>query len=137
MQEALTDAQQGHLRGLAGQDGGVAVGVVDMVDGESPVMVRNKRLSKRMSVRESMRESMSEGDRQLKKLFMAIQDGDTNLVRVKLGGERDGREGRGEGGEGGERDGREEERGGKEGRGEGWEEGERGEAERRGDVEGG
>lgn len=61
----------------AGEDGGV------VEDGESPVVIRtNKRMSKRLS----MRESMSEGDRQLKKLFRAIQDGDTNLVRREEGG---------------------------------------------------
>ena len=77
MQELLSEAQIRHTQQKATNetDGGMSVGVV--TDGESPVVIRsNKRMSKRMS----MRESMSEGDRQLKKLFRAIQDGDTNLV---------------------------------------------------------
>ena len=82
---------------------GVAGGVVEVVD--SPVVIRsNKRLSKRMS----LRDSMSEGDRQLKRLFRAIQDGDTNLVRKRgreVGeGEREGGGREGGGRERGERD---------------------------------
>ena len=56
-------------------DGGVSVGVID--DGES-TPVSNRGMSKRLS----RRDSTSEGDRQLKKLFRAIQDGDTNLVSI-------------------------------------------------------
>ena len=56
-------------------DGDVSVGVID--DGES-TPVSNRGMSKRLS----RRDSTSEGDRQLKKLFRAIQDGDTNLVSI-------------------------------------------------------
>lgn len=73
MQELLAGA---HHTKVEGEDVGVAVGVAEMVDKDSPVVIRSRRMSKRSS----LRDSTSDMDRQLKKLFRAIQDGDTNLV---------------------------------------------------------
>ncbi len=55
-----------------------------MRDADSSLIIRSRRMSKRLIHRESVHES----DRQLKKLFRAIQDGDVNLVREERGRER-------------------------------------------------
>lgn len=78
VQELLSDVQRESVQKQSGEEGDVAGGVADMGDTENPVVMRSRRMSKRIS----MRESMSEMDRQLKKLFRAIQDEDTNLVCV-------------------------------------------------------
>jgi len=67
----------------SGEEVGVALGVANMVDGESSALLKSKKTSRKMSARDSARVSMSEGDKQLKKLFRAIKDGDTNLVRPR------------------------------------------------------
>ena len=86
VQQLLTEAHYKHLQKQQRETGGVAGGVADLEQESPPVVIRSRRMSKRISVRESMRESVSEMDRQLKKLFRAIQDGDTNLVRGGGGG---------------------------------------------------
>ena len=81
----LSSVQLDRKKGLAGEDkkgggaGGRGGGEKEggAAGDESPVIIRNRRINKRMS----LRESTTEVDRQLKKLFRAIQDGDTNLVR--------------------------------------------------------
>ncbi len=94
VQELLTEAHyKSQQKQGSGEGGAGLVGVADLVEQESPVVIRSRRMSKRISVRDSVRDSISETDRQLKKLFRAIQDGDTNLVRG--GGARGRGQGRG------------------------------------------
>ena len=57
--------------------GGAVTGAVTDVDGKGQ---GSNTKSRRMSRKMSMKEPTQESDRQLKKLFRAIQDGDVNLV---------------------------------------------------------
>lgn len=77
VQELLAETREGLQKASGGVGGEEGECVVDGVI-ESPVVIRSKRVGKRMSIRESV----SEMDRQLKRLFRAIQDEDTNLVGV-------------------------------------------------------